>query len=73
MSDEETERCEGCGRPAVTADSDGVPLCRECADACDESEREIAVFMDALRPHFLPGTDENVVANDLRGIIKGVS
>lgn len=32
----EDAKCEGCGKPAVTADSDGIPLCRECADACDE-------------------------------------
>lgn len=33
---DDDERCEGCGNPAVTADSDGIPLCRKCADACDD-------------------------------------
>lgn len=35
-TDPDDEPCEGCGKPSVTADSDGIPLCRECADACDE-------------------------------------
>jgi hypothetical protein len=25
--------CEGCGAEATTADSEGVPLCRDCAEA----------------------------------------
>lgn len=25
-------KCEGCKRPAVTHDADGVPLCRDCFD-----------------------------------------
>jgi hypothetical protein len=24
--------CEGCGKPATTADIEGVPLCKECMD-----------------------------------------
>ena len=27
------DTCEGCGQAAVTADSDGVPLCAACYDA----------------------------------------
>ena len=30
---DEPERCEGCGKPATTCDSECVPLCGECADA----------------------------------------
>lgn len=29
---DETEKCEGCGEPAVTFDSEGVPLCKICAE-----------------------------------------
>lgn len=32
----EDDPCEGCGSPAVTSDSDGVPLCQKCADACKD-------------------------------------
>jgi len=30
--------CEGCGKPSTTSDSEGVPLCDDCAKACDEDE-----------------------------------
>ncbi len=27
-------RCEGCGAPALHADSEGIPLCGECMISC---------------------------------------
>ncbi len=30
------EKCEGCNSPATTRDSEGVPLCAECAKVCDD-------------------------------------
>lgn len=32
--EEEPEKCEGCGAPATTSDSEGVPLCNECYQTC---------------------------------------
>jgi hypothetical protein len=38
------EKCEGCGEPSVGYDSEGVPLCAECAAICldpnDESLKQ---------------------------------
>lgn len=34
MSDDTAEKCEGCGQPATHHDSDDVPLCLECFEAC---------------------------------------
>jgi hypothetical protein len=31
---ESFEICEGCGEPPVTYDSEGIPLCEECAKNC---------------------------------------
>jgi hypothetical protein len=34
------DKCEGCGKPAKHYDSEGVPLCEACYDAClDEQIR----------------------------------
>lgn len=33
------EKCEGCGKPPVTSDNDGVPLCRKCGDELLASKR----------------------------------
>jgi hypothetical protein len=33
QEDEKPEKCEGCKKPAVTHDSEGVPLCQKCMDA----------------------------------------
>lgn len=30
-------QCEGCAKLATTSDTEGIPLCDECADACSES------------------------------------
>lgn len=32
------DKCEGCGRPAVCFDPDGVPLCEKCAEAATEDQ-----------------------------------
>jgi hypothetical protein len=31
-AEEPGDLCEGCNAPAVTTDSEGVPLCQKCAD-----------------------------------------
>jgi hypothetical protein len=38
MNDE--RKCEGCGAPAVTSDSEGIPLCQACFDALPEINEE---------------------------------
>lgn len=32
------KKCAVCGKPAVTADVDGEPLCRKCFDACPDED-----------------------------------
>jgi hypothetical protein len=59
------ERCEGCGVPATTHDSDDVPLCDECYDALDEvaEPEEDRAAASAAPPTPKPGdlvTGENV-------------
>lgn len=34
--EERPEKCEGCKKPATTSDSEGIPLCAECAKDLDE-------------------------------------
>lgn len=43
MTPETPERCEGCPNPATTADSEGVPLCDDCAASMlEDYEKERA-------------------------------
>ena len=32
--------CEGCGKPATATDSEGTPLCDDCAKECDDDKPE---------------------------------
>jgi hypothetical protein len=56
-------KCEGCDSAAVTSDPDGIPLCAECARACDEE-------LDRLTPiNFPPEPREYHESNaELRGV-----
>lgn len=46
-------KCDGCGAPSVCVDSEGVPLCRACADAsrvgdCGCGRKDVALMDDGL-------------------------
>lgn len=41
MESLQQEKCEGCGSPKTCYDSEGIPLCDECAKACELSVRRI--------------------------------
>lgn len=44
VQNEEPHRmCEGCGKPATTQDSEGVPLCKECFDSLVKDKKRKAV------------------------------
>ena len=39
MSEDDAEKCEGCGAPATGSDSEGVPLCNCCLFQLEEDTR----------------------------------
>jgi hypothetical protein len=56
--------CEGCGKPATCADSEGVPLCKTCFDAeTEESLADLsmisgAILVDAVHEQWLSAGTE---------------
>ena len=41
MNDE--RKCEGCGAPAVTSDTEGIPLCQACFDTLPAIDEELRI------------------------------